>query len=168
MICDTTSCVLFVYCIWVCYSRIIYQNCVVMILQIGVVPGWHLCSNAFAKEIMQEDLSYFTLKMYSNMFQQCFETSTQQRIWTEVLQAGTKAKPDTSYEEKEPGHCQTSSLLEGARCSSVVRAFAHGAMGRRIDPSWWTHWAISRSSQCSTTGVTKAVVCIILSVGWCI
>ena len=27
----------------------------------------------------------------------------------------------------------------GARCSSTVRAFAHGAMGRRIDPSWWTH-----------------------------
>ena len=24
---------------------------------------------------------------------------------------------------------------EGARCSSVVRAFAHGAMGCRIDPS---------------------------------
>ena len=23
----------------------------------------------------------------------------------------------------------------GVRCSSVVRAFAHGAMGRRIDPS---------------------------------
>ena len=86
----------------------------------------------------------------------------------------------------------------------MVRAFAHGAMGRlinpswwlflapasahdwcnkgrgmcysvygmmhikepisrRIDPSWWTHWAISRSSQCSTTGVTKAVVCVILS-----
>ena len=42
--------------------------------------------------------------------------------------------------------------------------FAHGAMGRRIDPSC----AISRSSQCSTTAVTKAVVCVILSVGWCI
>ena len=27
----------------------------------------------------------------------------------------------------------------GARCSSVVRAFTHGAMGRRVDPSWWTH-----------------------------
>ena len=27
---------------------------------------------------------------------------------------------------------------------------------------------ISHSSQCSTTGVTKAVVCVILSVGWCI
>ena len=24
----------------------------------------------------------------------------------------------------------------GARCSSVVRAFAHGAIGRQIDPSW--------------------------------
>ena len=24
----------------------------------------------------------------------------------------------------------------GARCSSVVRAFAHGAMGHRIDPAW--------------------------------
>ena len=27
-------------------------------------------------------------------------------------------------------------VIRGARCSSVVRAFAHGAMGRRIDPSW--------------------------------
>ena len=25
---------------------------------------------------------------------------------------------------------------EGAKCSSVVRTFAHGAMGRRIDPSF--------------------------------
>ena len=24
----------------------------------------------------------------------------------------------------------------GVRCSSVIRAFAHGAMGRRIDHSW--------------------------------
>ena len=24
----------------------------------------------------------------------------------------------------------------GARCSSVVRAFVHGAMGRQINPSW--------------------------------
>ena len=48
----------------------------------------------------------------------------------------------------------------------MVRAFAHGAMGRRIDPSWGGPIElISRSSQCSTTGVTKAVVCIILSVG---
>ena len=26
----------------------------------------------------------------------------------------------------------------------------------------------ARSSQCSTTGATKAVVCVILAVGWCI
>ena len=31
------------------------------------------------------------------------------------------------------------SLVPGARCSSVVRAFAHGVMGRWIDPSWRTH-----------------------------
>ena len=30
-------------------------------------------------------------------------------------------------------------LFGGARCSSMVRVFTHGAMGRRIDPSWWTH-----------------------------
>ena len=30
-------------------------------------------------------------------------------------------------------------------------------MGRRIDLSWWIHWATSRSSQCSTTGVTKDI-----------
>ena len=53
----------------------------------------------------------------------------------------------------------------GAKCSSVLIALAYGAMGRRIDPSWWTHGAISRSSHCPTTGVTKAVVCAILSVG---
>ena len=35
-------------------------------------------------------------------------------------------------------------------------------MGRRIDPSWGG--PIYRFSQCSTTGVTKAVVCVILSV----
>ena len=28
------------------------------------------------------------------------------------------------------------SVCEGTRCSSVVRAFVHDAMGRRIDPSW--------------------------------
>ena len=28
------------------------------------------------------------------------------------------------------------SYRQGARCSSVVRAFAYGAMGRRINPLW--------------------------------
>ena len=58
----------------------------------------------------------------------------------------------------------------------MVRTSSHGAMGRQIDPSWggpielflFFSSIFSRSSQCSTTGVTKAVVCAILSVGWCI
>ena len=51
----------------------------------------------------------------------------------------------------------------------MVRAFARGAMGRRIDHSSGGPIELfCRSSQCSTTGVTKAVVCAILSVGWCI
>ena len=54
-------------------------------------------------------------------------------------------------------------LFPGARCSSVVRAFTHGAMGRRIDPSWGG--PIFCFSQSSMTGVTKDVVGIILSVG---
>ena len=44
----------------------------------------------------------------------------------------------------------------GARCSSVVRAFAHDAMGRRIDPSW--------GGPIELFLVPKAVVCAILSV----
>ena len=51
----------------------------------------------------------------------------------------------------------------------MVRPFARGAMGRRIDPSWGGPIELFLvPSQCSMTGVTKAVVCAILSVGWCI
>ena len=56
-------------------------------------------SNALASQLLQEKLCYFTLKWYSNKFQHCFETS-QQRIWTEIPQAGMRATPDTSDEEK--------------------------------------------------------------------
>ena len=56
-------------------------------------------------------------------------------------------------------------LFRGARCSSVVIAFAHGAMGRRIDPSWGEPTELFLVP---ASGVTKAVVCAILSVGWCI
>ena len=57
-------------------------------------------------------------------------------------------------------------INQGARFSSMVRAFADGAMDRWIDSSWADYnWAISRSSQCSMTGVTKAVVYVILSLG---
>ena len=48
----------------------------------------------------------------------------------------------------------------------MVRAFARGAMGRRIDPSWGE--PIELFLVPASAGVTKAVVCAILSVGWCI
>ena len=50
--------------------------------------------------------------------------------------------------------------VEGARCSSVVSAFAHGAMGRRIDPlSYFSFQPVLHD------GGNKAVLCVILSVG---
>ena len=49
-----------------------------------------------------------------------------------------------------------------SKCYSSVDS-TNGAMDRAINPSWWTHWTISHSNQCSTTSVTKAVVCVILS-----
>ena len=52
---------------------------------------------------------------------------------------------------------------KGARCSSMVRAFAHGAMGHRIDPSWSGPidlFIVPASS--------PWLVCAMLSVGWCI
>ena len=42
-----------------------------------------------------------------------------------------------------------------------------GVLGHQINPSWWTHGAISHSSQISMTGVTNTVGFAILSVGWC-
>ena len=54
----------------------------------------------------------------------------------------------------------------GARCSSVVRAFAHGAMGRRIDPSWGGPIELFLiAARAPRLVYTKAVVCIILYVG---
>ena len=34
------------------------------------------------------------------------------------------------------GFMELTLFVFGARCNSVVTVFAHGAMGRRIDPSW--------------------------------
>ena len=55
--------------------------------------------------------------------------------------------------------------LFGARCRSVVE---RPLMDGRINSSWWILLAISRSSQYSTIGLTKAVMCAVLLVGWCI
>ena len=44
------------------------------------------------------------------------------------------------------------------------RASAHGAMGRRINPSRWPINLFSHSIQCSTIGVTKAEVSVMVHV----
>ena len=50
--------------------------------------------------------------------------------------------------------------------SSVVRAFAHGAMGRRIDLSWGGPIELFLvPASAPRLFVTKAVICVILSVG---
>ena len=46
------------------------------------------------------------------------------------------------------------------------RVLTPAAVDPQINPSWWTHWAILYSIQCSTTGIIKAAVYAILSVGW--
>ena len=51
--------------------------------------------------------------------------------------------------------CLSFIINRGARCSSKVRVFTGSIL----------HGAISHSSQCLMTGATKAVVCVILSVG---
>ena len=40
------------------------------------------------------------------------------------------------YQNRRHELSKRASTKTGARCSSMVRAFAHGAMGRQIDPSW--------------------------------
>ena len=68
-------------------------------------------------------------------------------LWDKVYGTNTRLQteydPSSFEDNSKEGKCyhkHTHILLyKGARCSSVVRAFAHGAMGRRIDPSWWTH-----------------------------
>ena len=57
------------------------------------------------------------------------------------------------------------SWTRDVRRRSVVRAFAHSAIGHHIDPSWRVYFSIPRSSHWSKTGVTNAVVSVILFMG---
>ena len=41
------------------------------------------------------------------------------------------------------------------------RAFTNDAVGCQIDLSWWTHWVIFCSIQCSTTSITKVIYAIL-------
>ena len=51
---------------------------------------------------------------------------------------------------------------------AVVRAFAHGAMGRRIDPSCGEPIELFLVPAVLHDWCNKGRVCSILSVGWCI
>ena len=47
----------------------------------------------------------------------------------------------------------------------MVRAFAHGAMGRRIDPSWGGPIELFLvPASAPLTGATEAVICVILHI----
>ena len=54
-------------------------------------------------------------------------------------------------------------ILTSDDVGKSVRSWCDGSSDQSFME--WTHLAISRFSQCSTTGVTKAVVYVILSVG---
>ena len=77
------------------------------------------------------------------MSSQCSTTGVTKVVVCDILSVGCMCVCLTKCMYVYMSVCMSLSLslslsLE-ARCSSVVRAFAHGAMGRRIDPSWWTH-----------------------------
>ena len=49
---------------------------------------------------------------------------------------------NTSYHKRTVYHGVKGSPLTLYNSSILNRMAAQGTMGRRIDPSWWTHWAI--------------------------
>ena len=55
----------------------------------------------------------------------------------------------------------TEFMLEGSK--RIGRVSIHGEMGHQVHPSCWTQRVISYFSHCSTTGITKARVCTVLS-----
>ena len=84
-------------------------------------------------------------------------------LWQRTYIAVKLPNDNDNSEELSP-----KSWLMVVKICCDLQSIVHGVMGCRIDPLWCTHWAISRSSQCSMTGETKAVVCAILFVGCCI
>ena len=58
-------------------------------------------------------------------------------------------------------------LKHGRNSFLALKTFSVGTFSAPIF-AYTSFWSVSRSSQCSTTGVTMPVVCVILSVGWCI
>ena len=112
--------------------------------------------------LLQDIPCHFTLKRCSNTFQHCFETS-QQRIWTEVPHAGTKATPGTSDEGKYTGLCRRlcnwflakwKKVLFSEECSTHQFLPRHmhirRPLGKRFDRQYVAdttkHWMSCRSA----------------------
>ena len=71
------------------------------------------------------DVTQIACKKYNGVIQSLISNKTcQPYSWISPVVLWCKSSVGRVFENK------------GARCNSVVRAFAHGAMGRRIDPSW--------------------------------
>ena len=101
----------------------------------------------------------------------CFRTEKSHHsniLWYDALwvqPAQTELKEDTR--QFPTGMFQLTCELLYTGSEMYLRGKSiHSLCGGSSDRSFigWTHWAISRSSQCSTTGVT----CVIMSMGWCI
>ena len=80
---------------------------------------------------------FFYLPSYSYFFMYWF-------IYQKVVAAGF-----SSSEWSVTIHVWNTIILSG-------RTSTQDAMGHQIGCSWWTHWAISHSSHCSTTDITIA------------
>ena len=79
------------------------------------------------------------------------------------------SQPETPTHTRTPTHaCMDVHTHTRTHAHPRTKARTHISLLSEKDSKLLPHWAISRTSQCSTTGVTKAVVCVILSVGWCI
>ena len=81
-----------------------------------------------------------------NMIKKCLrvkiECITQQDIQFSTSHKETmrtRYKTDSLFLDLALHYIYALIVILGAKCSSVVRPFAHGARCRRIDPSWRSH-----------------------------
>ena len=93
-----------------------------------------------------------------------FPISRQDSTYHGLCYTSHGALAGTRNSSQGPPFWMSTELL-GAVVSSTsgkgIRSWCDGSSD--ISFMGWTHWAISRSSQCSKTGVIKAVECAILS-----
>ena len=100
-----------------------------------------LDESLFNLEFLDRRGRVWRYRQYVNAIMRCHERfgGGLVMVWGGITMTGRSAPPPHPQYRARKGHWAVllgHPLLSGARCSSVVRAFAHGAMSRRIDPSW--------------------------------